>query len=120
MFEGLQDIEFCDVISSLAMKCCELKRIHLEAELFSCDIIYRIEDRTRDLALKKAEFDAIASLPRLKLLGLACEIEIDAASPLAICKGLKYIHGVDIDFLKDLLPVIGENLISLKGVLKRI
>jgi hypothetical protein len=123
--------EKSEVILSIAMKCRALKSISLNAEFESWDCIHKVVEFCRVLeevslniedvsllqftSLKKSEFVAIASLPRLKSLDLrSCEIEDGAASPLARCKGLRHLRGVSFKLLGDVLPEIGGSLISLE------
>jgi hypothetical protein len=80
------------IISAIVMKCRLLKSISLYANFQSWESIHRIVEYCRDLKkinnrdffsypLKKSEFDAIASLPRLKCLELKnCKID-DGAFP---------------------------------------
>jgi hypothetical protein len=118
-----------EIISAIAMKCRSLKSISLLASFYSWDFIHTIFGCCREIehiticdsfqrfAFKNSEIVAIASLPRLNLLYLvSCIIEEGAASPLLRCKSLRNLHGVDIDQLWDVLPVIGGNLVDLRCV----
>jgi hypothetical protein len=109
------------------MKCRSLKDIHLYARFDSWDGIHKIVEYCRELEevtlcdfsyqllLKKSEFVAIASLPRLKSLDLSgCDIDDGAVSPLARCKGLRHLRGVNIKLSSDVVRAIGRNLVTLR------
>jgi hypothetical protein len=115
------------IVSAIAMRCRSLKSIHLYAYFESWDSIHKvveycqdlkdfnIRDFSRRLPLKKSEFVAIASLPRLKSLDLNyCLIGDGALSPLAKCKGLRHLCGRNIKFSSDVMRAIGGNLKSLR------
>jgi hypothetical protein len=66
-------------------------------------------------SLKESEFEAFASLPFLNRLKLF-NFEIggkDAVSPLTRFKGLRYLFGIKVTLLRDVLPVIRVNLVTL-------
>jgi hypothetical protein len=63
--------------------------------------------------LQHSYIKALASLPRLKHLSVNGSIACDAISSLSLLKGLKNLKICWDDDVADVLPVIGQNLISL-------
>jgi hypothetical protein len=125
--EAIDSSSASDIISVISMKCRSLKDIHLYASFESWESIHKIVECCRDLEeitfidysrhqpLKNSEFVAIASLPRLMSLNLIhCVIDIGAVSPLARCKGLKHLRGLNINLSSDVLRAIGGNLKTLR------
>jgi hypothetical protein len=66
--------------------------------------------------IRRPEFEALASLPKLKSLDLTyCLIyDEEAVSPLVGCCSLNNLVGFQCEFLIVVLPVIGMNLVELE------
>jgi hypothetical protein len=66
-----------------------------------------------NLKLKRSDILAVASLPRLKSLGIRCRLEDNSLSALVRCKGLKELR---VNPLVDraIIAAIGRNLIRLE------
>jgi hypothetical protein len=124
---GIDAAEESGIISSIAMKCRSLKSISLFAQFKTWESIHKVVeccrdleeislyDHSRRLPLKKSEFVAIASLPRLKSLDLNyCLVGDGALSPLAKCKWLRNLLGFNIKLSSDVLRAIGGSLVLLQ------
>jgi hypothetical protein len=105
--EAIDSLSASDIISVISMKCRSLKSLSLYDSFESWESIHKMVEYCRELEevtlydfssnqlLKKSEFVAIASLPRLESLDLSnCLINGGALSPLARCKGLRHLRGV--------------------------
>jgi hypothetical protein len=126
--EGIDSSNANDIISVIAMKCRSLKSITLYASFDSWESIHKVVECCRDLEeislcdsshlrlpLNISDFAAIASLSRLKSLELSyCDIDDGAVSPLAKCKGLRHLRGVNIKLSSDVLRAMGGNIKTLR------
>jgi hypothetical protein len=115
-----------DIVSAVAISYPTIKRLHLnDAYDSSVTLLKFVEccrdieelsfvDWSGDVELKRSDIEAIASLPRLKLLNTNCRITDDAVSVLSRCKGLKHLTLGWVSFdLNNIIPTIGRNLVSL-------
>jgi hypothetical protein len=114
-----------EIITSLASNCRALVRVCLIARLDSSVGLLKFVECCRSLEsllfadvrgqlmLERSDILAIASIPRLRSLGMiGCGVASDAHTALVRCKGL---NELDLGCLADpaVLPAIGRNLFSL-------
>jgi hypothetical protein len=113
-----------EIIAAFALNYHTLVNVKLIVNFDSSASLLKIVECCRDLMrlvfaddgggliLERSDMLAIASLPRLKYLGIRCRLEDDALSALLRCKGMKELR---IPSLTDpsILAAIGRNLVRL-------
>jgi hypothetical protein len=129
----LRDLIFCACsvgdscfIEEIAENCRALTSIYICDDVYSSASFLKVTKVCRDieritldigdegLLLESSDFEAFASLPRLKYLDIKCCIMTEqAASFLSRCRQLKHLEISWSDGVNDVLRVIGKNLISL-------
>jgi hypothetical protein len=115
-------------ISAVAINYPSIKRLRLDDYYSSSATLLKFVECCRfieelsfcessgdDLKLNHSDIESITSLPRLKSLNINCLITDDDVSVLSRCKGLMHLDlWPGSSALKNILPSIGRNLVSLE------
>jgi hypothetical protein len=109
----------------VALNCPMIKRLYLDDYYTNSTTLLKIVESCRDIeelsfvsddiGLIQSDFEAFASLPRLKSLYIDCRIVGDGVTGLSRCRGLKHLALLRGSFaLTSIFTSIGRKFVSLK------